>query len=175
MVSRSDPPDDKVISKTSNARIRRLSADEQAADRRWPEKKHKASEQQVKASTYDSNKIYSILTALPAMMLIVGLLFYFKAERSQRTGEYVVDELVSRSGEFKSVSTVSGIGRDKYYLWYTNEKGERGVRINSEQTNALADLSSGDTIELELAPRVAGSNTLWVYRVRHNNTDIVSP
>lgn len=154
--------------------IRRISKDEKASRsgkgahmrRAWPDKKYTASEQNIALpKPGEKNKIHSVLVALPVIMLIIGLAVYFRGESAQNNGAPVVAEMISRSGVFKSVSEVSGIGTPKHYLWYTNGDQSRGVRITFSQREQLSGLSKGDELTLKLAPRVAGSTTLWAYRV----------
>jgi len=158
--------------------IRRIGKDEKAAhangQRKWPEKKHLASEHpSVMPKPGEKNRIQSVLIALPVVMLVIGLAVYFRGESAQNNGAPVLSEMVSREVVFKSVSEVSGIGKPKYYLWYTSGDSSRGVRTTAPQQEQLANLSAGDVLNLELAPRVAGSNTLWAYRVFRNGALIV--
>lgn len=178
----SDPSDNKPTSANAASPIRRIGKDEQhrrpEQRRAWPDKKHLASEQNIPLpKPGEKNRIHSVLIALPVLMLIIGLAVYFRAESKQNNGEPVLSELVSREGSFKSVSKVSGIGTPKHYLWYTNGETSRGVRITNEQSIELSELSEGDFLKLDVAPRVAGSNTLWAYKIEHDGAVIldVSP
>lgn len=156
--------------------IRRISKDEKSLKRQWPNEKQLASTQNIPLpKPGQKNRIHSVLVALPVLMLMIGLFVYFKGERAQNNGAPILSELVNRTGEFKSVSEVSGIGRAKYFLWYSVEGSAKGVRINAEQKAKLAVLKTGDRLSLELAPTVEGSNTLWAYRVVHGTDEIVAP
>lgn len=142
--------------------------------REWPDKKQLASEQNIPLpKPGEKNKIQSVLIALPFLMLIIGLSVYFRGESAQNNGALVLSELVSREGEFKSLSEVSGIGTPKYYLWFINDERSRGARITFSQLATLNELSKGANLKLDLAPRVAGSKTLWIYRVVHNGKAII--
>lgn len=142
--------------------------------REWPGKKQLASEQPApQPNPSGKNRIQSVLVALPVIMLIVGLVFYFRGESAQNNGEPVLAELVSREGEFKTVSEVSGIGTAKHFLWYTVGDKTNGARITFEQVAKLNQLSKGDRLTLELAPRVAGSNVLWAYRIEQGDNVLV--
>lgn len=169
-------------SDNNNSPIRRISKDEKASRsdnrphmrRAWPDKKHRASEQNIPLpKPGEKNKIHSVLVALPVIMLIIGLVVYFRGESAQNNGAPVVAEMISREGVFKSVSEVSGIGTPKHFLWYTNGDRSRGVRMTFKQREQLAGLSKGDALLLELTPRVAGSTTMWAYRVSHNGQLLV--
>lgn len=115
----------------------------------------------------DKNRIHSVLVALPVLMLVIGLAVYFRGESKQNNGEPVVAEMISRQGLFKSLSEVSGIGTAKHYIWYTDGERARGARVTARQKAQLAVLNEGDALTLELAPRVAGSTTMWAYRIHH--------
>jgi len=156
--------------------IRRISKDEKDKRRAWPDKKQLASSHDVPLpKPGEKNRIHSVLVALPVIMLMIGLFVYFKGESAQTSGTPIVSELVTRQGLFKSVSEVSGIGNGKYYLWYTSGDNDKGSRITFEQKERLSALQAGDQLELELAPTVAGSNTLWVYRVVSNGELVIAP
>jgi len=161
----------------SDSPIRRIGKDEKDSRphmrREWPDRKQLASEQNIPLpKPGEKNKIQSVLIALPFIMLIIGLFVYFRGESAQNNGEPVLSELISREGEFKSVSKVSGIGTPKYYLWYTNGDKSRGARITFTQVGKLNTLSKGDKLKLELVPRVEGSPTLWAYSVVHSGKSI---
>jgi len=167
------------LSKNSNngaSPIRRIGKDENTLHRQWPDKKHLASSQNIpQPKPGEKNRIHSVLIALPVLMLMIGLFIYFKGERAQNNGTPVLSEMVSRTGQFKTVSEVSGIGLAKYYLWYTVDDSSKGVRISAEQKEKLGALETGDELSLELAPNVAGSPTLWAYRVHHDEVEIIAP
>jgi len=160
----------------STSPIRRIGKDEQDARRRWPDKKHLASSHENPIpKPGQKNRIHSVLVALPVLMLMIGLFVYFKGESAQINGEPVLAEMVQRTAQFKSVSEVSGIGKAKHYLWYTFEGRSRGVRVSEAEKQSLSQLVEGDELSLELTPRVAGSKTLWAYRVSHDGLELISP
>ncbi len=174
----SDRSDNKPVSANAASPIRRIGKDEQhrrpEQRRAWPDKKHLASEQNIPLpKPGEKNRIHSVLVALPVIMLIIGLFVYFHAERKQNNGEPVLSEMVSREGEFKSLSEVSGIGTPKHYLWYTSENKSRGVRITAQQRDELSELSSGDALTLNLVPRLSGSSVLWAYQIENNGRVLV--
>ena len=158
--------------------IRRISKDEELKRpeqrRAWPDKKHKASELDIPMPRPgDKNRIHSVLVALPVLMLVIALFVYFRGESAQNNGEPVLSELVSREGLFKSVTVVSGIGTPKHFLWYTNGDQTRGVRITPEHREKIIGLPEGVAINLDLVPHVAGSTTLWVYKLAHDGDEII--
>ena len=156
--------------------IRRIGKEEKTSQRQWPDKKQLASSQNVlQPKSGEKNRIHSVLIALPVLMLMIGLFVYFKGERAQNNGAPVLSEIVSRTGQFKSVSEVAGIGQAKLYLWYMVDGNSKGVRISAEQKETLGKLETGDELALELAPNVAGSKTLWAYRVHHDGVELIAP
>jgi len=156
--------------------VRRIGKDEKSSQRRWPDKKQLASSQATPTpKPGEKNRIHSVLIALPVLMLMIGFFVYFKGESAQNNGTPVLSEMVSREGQFKSLTEVSGIGQAKHYLWYTINDSVKGVRITVQQKAELGVLKAGDQLSLELTPTVAGSNTLWAYRVQHNGADLLAP
>lgn len=156
--------------------IRRIGKDEKTFRRQWPDKKQLASSQNIpQPNPSGKNRIHSVLVALPVLMLMIGLFVYFKGESAQNNGAPVLSELVSREAQFKSMSEVSGIGRAKYYLWHTVDGNSNGARISAEQKEKLGVLETGDKLSLELTPRVAGSKTLWAYRVHYDGVELIAP
>lgn len=157
--------------------IRRISKDEKASHRRqWPDKKQLASSQNIpQPKPGEKNRIHSVLIALPVLMLMIGFFVYFKGEHAQNNGAPILSELVTREGQFKSLSEVSGIGTAKTYLWYTVDGNAKGVRISAAQKEKLGVLEAGDQLMLELAPSVAGSKILWAYRIIHDGVELVQP
>jgi len=156
--------------------IRKLSKEEQAKGRAWPSKKHLSSENEiVLPKAGDKNKVHSVLTALPFIMLIIGLVFYFRSESAQNNGALILDQTVEIAGEYKGVSKVSGIGTTKHFLWLVTDKGERGVRIQPVQLDKVQALQPGNAIQLQAAPTVEGSKSMWVYSIKHNNVELLSP
>lgn len=115
-----------------------------------------------------SDRIYSILSAFPAMMLIAGLIYYYKHEGDETSGELLLAQSQEISGTFKGISAVNPNSRDQYYLWITTVERDRGARLMSDQAEKLATLAIGDALKVWVAPHVEGSKTLWAYKVERN-------
>ncbi|MDO6462330.1 hypothetical protein Q4485_16590 [Granulosicoccaceae sp. 1_MG-2023] len=109
-----------------------------------------------------SDRIYSILTALPAMMLIIGLLIYYRGQGAQEHGEPVMDEAQAIHGTFKGLSATNPHRGEGLYLWITTPERDRGIRITGDQADALMHYSEGEAIAVTAAPHIAGSRTLWL-------------
>lgn len=112
-----------------------------------------------------SDRIYSILSAFPAMMLIVGLIYYYKHEVDEAGGALLLEQSQRISGILKGVSGLNTNSSDQYYLWITTPERDRGARMLSEQLEKLERLNVGEALDVQVAPRVAGSKTLWVYKI----------
>lgn len=163
-----------MSNKPRSSRIRTLGSDVKDDQRKWPDKKWLASENpEPVVHAGGKNRIHSVLIALPVLMLIIALVLYFNGERAQNNGEFVLNELSEHEVVFVSVSKVSGIGRTKHYLWVLDGDRKRGVRINAKQVPQLSALSAGDALQLQKAPKVAGSNVLWAYKLSHDNAVVL--
>ena len=119
------------------------------------------------------NKIHSILSALPLIMLIAGLWTYYSNERAQSYGSPILAESVAARGVFDGLSVVNSGGDGRHYLWFDDGTRKRGARIRAYQREALASLEPGDDISLQLAPTVSGSRTLWAWRVERDGVRLI--
>ena len=113
-------------------------------------------------------RVQSILGALPVLMLVSGLYFYYSEERAQSRGAPLVAESVETGGTFERLSGASAGAKGRHYLWFDDGTRTRGVRIPPGAHAALEVLEPGDVLELRLAPTVAGSRTLWAWRVERD-------
>lgn len=112
------------------------------------------------------NKIHSVLTALPLLMLLVALFFYFRAEKAQTGGELILQESVVEEVSFAGLSKIkTGSGVGKHYFWFTQIDKRRGARVDYYDLPEIESLAIDEPLKIWLAPRVAGSTTLWLYRV----------
>ncbi|MCB1754734.1 MAG: hypothetical protein KDJ38_04385 [Gammaproteobacteria bacterium] len=116
------------------------------------------------------DRLYAILSALPAMMLIAGLVYYYKHESDEAGGALLQQQSQAINGAYKGISAVNPNSRDQYYLWITTAERDRGLRLLSSQLEPLANLQAGDRLLVQAAPRVEGSKTLWVYRVERDGS-----
>lgn len=114
------------------------------------------------------SRIHSVLTALPVLMLMIALWFYYSGEKAQTSGALILQEAQVLEGLFEGLSVVKGAGEGKHYLWLQAPERKRGARIRPEHTPALAELNKGDAVSVSMAPTVSGSKTLWVYKVSSN-------
>lgn len=122
----------------------------------------------------DRNPIHSILTALPILMLVVGLYFHFKGESEQSNSAPIRALSVEATGVFTGLSEVNaGItagSKGRQYLWFDVEGRSRGVRVQPSQVAALQQLKRGEQIVVKMAPSVEGSTTLWAWYVEQSGT-----
>jgi hypothetical protein len=113
----------------------------------------------------EKNPIHSILTALPVIMLIVGLYVYYKGESEQNQGIPIYAESQEIGGVFTGLSVVKSGSQGRHYLWVENEGSTRGIRIRPDQVQLMEELERGIEIQLSIAPTVTGSGTYWAWRV----------
>lgn len=119
------------------------------------------------------NKIHSILTALPVLMLVVGLYYFYSGESAQNSGSPILDESIDADVVFDGMSVVRSGGEGRHYLWYDDGTRRRGARIHARQVPAVASLRPGDRIAVRLAPTVSGSSVLWAWRVERDQIVLI--
>lgn len=117
----------------------------------------------------EKNPIHSILTALPVIMLIVGLSIYYKGESEQNLGVPIQAESQDIIGVFTGMSIVKSGSQGRHYLWVEAADSTRGVRIRPDQVPLMQDLKRGVETQLSIAPTVQGSSTYWAWRVSQAN------
>ena len=116
----------------------------------------------------DRNPIHSVLTALPILMLVVGLYFYYQAESEQSQGAPIRVESVEAEGVFTGLSVVNSGSQGRHYLWFEQDGRARGVRVQPRQAQELGALTRGESIKLRMAPSVSGSTTYWAWYVEQS-------
>ncbi|ASJ70469.1 hypothetical protein [Granulosicoccus antarcticus] len=114
------------------------------------------------------NPIHSILTALPVIMLIVGLYIHFQSESEQSHSAPIRAESMDAEGVFTGLSVVKSGSTGRHYLWFEEAGKARGARVQPSQAQALESLVRGEMIQLSMAPSVSGSNTHWVWHVEQD-------
>lgn len=110
------------------------------------------------------NPLQALITALPLIMLIIGLYIYYRGEAKQTHSSPILAESVQMSGVFTGLSATSG----RHYLWIEQAGVAKGVRLHEEQATVLDDLVRGEVIELRAAPSVHASTTYWVLRIEQS-------
>ncbi len=113
----------------------------------------------------DRNPIHSILTALPILMLIVGLYIYYRGESEQSHSAPIRVESVNAEGVFTGLSVVNSGSQGRHYLWFEQDGKARGVRVQPLQAQELGALARGESIQIRMAPSVSGSKTYWAWYV----------
>ncbi len=115
------------------------------------------------------NRIHSVLTSLPPLMLIIGLFFYYPAEQVQLSGPPVMTEQVTIEGLYMGTSTVKSLGEDQLFFWLDTPERARGVRLEAAQMHFLGNLDEplqvGEPLVLQAAPHVSGSRTYWLLSI----------
>ena len=121
------------------------------------------------------NKIHSILTALPLLMVIIGVTYYTLGEKRQAESELVMTEssqhdvVVDGLSVLKSVTGKGG----KYYFWFLLDGDKRGARVSEADSEYLEHLTTGQQVVVSLAPTVPGSHIKWLYQVHHEGVDLL--
>lgn len=115
--------------------------------------------------------------ALPPLMFMIGIGFYYHGESKQRKGSPVLEESRDFEAIVDGLSVINSVsGKNaKHYFWFDVEGDRRGARVSQEASVALEQLESGDPVTVSLAPMVAGSKKLWAYRVQHEGSDLLAP
>jgi hypothetical protein len=111
------------------------------------------------------NPIHSVLTALPVIMLMAGLYYYYHAESKQLHSPPIRAESVSVSGIFTGMSVVQSGAQGRHYLWFEESGSARGVRVRPDQAQSMSALSKGERVSLKIAPTVHASSTYWAWYV----------
>lgn len=120
----------------------------------------------IPRTTVKKNPIHSVITTLPVIMLICGLWFYFSGEKQQRNGEPILSEMIEVSGGFSGMSEQSKKPNAQRIIWIKTPERLRGGRLDLQQYGALQGLKKDQAVRLWLAPRVEGSNLLWVVKAQ---------
>ena len=116
----------------------------------------------------ERNAIHSVLTALPVIMLVVGLYFYYAAESEQTHGQPILAESSEAVGLFTGLSVVKSGSQGRHYLWFEQDGKSRGVRVQPAQATVLQSLKRKVPVTLKIAPTVAGSSTQWAWYVEQD-------
>jgi len=119
------------------------------------------------------NAIHSILTALPILMLVAGLYFYYRNESAQAESAPIRAESVTLTGSFNGMSKVESGGAGQRFLWIDTDSRMRGARLKPSQFEALRSLQQGDAITVDIAPSVAGSTTFWLWRLEYGGVLLI--
>lgn len=122
------------------------------------------------------SRIHSVLTALPVLMLMIGLGYYFHTERLQRDGSPVLEESKLVQATVDGLSVIKSISANKpgkHYFWFLVDGQRRGARISVAASELLQPLEKGDAVVIALAPMVAGSKNLWAYQVSRDGVELL--
>ena len=111
-----------------------------------------------------SDRYYALLSSLPAMMLVAGLAFYFNRQSAELDGELVLEELIELSGVYEGVSSVSPGNHDSFLLWIDTGNRKRAIKVLAAEVGPFREMLKGEVLQIQAAPRVAGSRSLWLYR-----------
>ncbi len=106
----------------------------------------------------------AVLTALPVLMLMAGLSFYWFGERQQTQSEPILEAQENWQGLFDRITPRDDKSTGKHFYWVRIGERTRPVRITYEQKVQLLKnaVDSGAPVELVVAPTVEGSNVMWL-------------
>lgn len=122
----------------------------------------------------ERNPIHSILTALPIIMLVTGLYFYYQKESEQTNNAPIRAESIEVSGFFTGLSVVKSGSQGRHYLWFEDNGSARGVRISPTQADQLQVLVRNESIVLKIAPTVHESKTFWAWYVEQSGVVLLN-
>lgn len=149
-----------------NNPIRRVPKGEKAG-RVWPDKKQLASSHpgMLNPDPRKKDKVHSVITALPVIMLLVGLIYWYANGKNQRMMPPIEAEAVSLVGVFDGVTKDGVASKEKYYLSLLQDGAPTSLRITSAQHEAFSDGARGSAIAVVAAPTVSGASTLWILSI----------
>ncbi|MBX2824300.1 MAG: hypothetical protein KTR33_06195 [Gammaproteobacteria bacterium] len=124
------------------------------------------------------SRMHSVLTALPVIMLCVGIYVYFSGEKKQKTSPLIMAQAETLQGEYKGLTEVGSGSWSRHYLWVAvvgadGEMRKRHARITDDEALYLTlpefteqvDLEKSQQVTVKAAPTVEGSGVLWVYEL----------
>lgn len=110
-------------------------------------------------------------------MLIVGLYIYYGAESEQSNGVPIMEEAYTVDAMFQGFSALKSGGKGQQFVWYLIDGAVKGSRLTPEQLFTLREsdppLVDGDTVTLELAPRVSESKTMWLIQIERDGLKLL--
>ncbi len=150
-----------------NSRIRRVPESEKKG-RVWPDKRQHASNYpgMLNPDVTKKDPIHSVITALPVIMLLIGLVFWYQKDSAQRGGPPLISEAVELVGKFNGVSTTQAAGGAQYFIWLKQVDNPKTIRITKSQYAEYRAHEIGGAVLVTAAPTVSGSDTLWVVDIK---------
>lgn len=105
--------------------------------------------------------VLSLITALPLIMLVAGLYYYYHVESEQTNNTPIEAESRELTASFAGLSETRG----RHYLWVEFEGTSKGIRVREQQVPLLEAMTRGENVVVQMAPSITGSTTLWALRV----------
>jgi len=106
--------------------------------------------------------IHSVVTALPVLMLIIGLSIWYAKDRAQNNGAPILAESKELVGKFDGVSSARSAGGKQFYMWLVQDDARKTLRITPQQYEQYQQRQTNTAVTVTAAPTVSGSNTLWL-------------
>ena len=112
-------------------------------------------------------RMQAVLTALPVLMLLVGLFYHWNKEKQQVQGSPIEASHQWLEGAYDRITPRTDKTGGKHYLWLRASERTRPIRITYEQKQWLLseNFSNGDSLTIKAAPTVEGSSVLWLIEV----------
>ncbi len=150
-----------------SSRIRRVPESEKKG-RVWPDKSQQASNYpgMLNPDVNKKDPIHSVLTALPVLMLLIGLLFWYQKDRAQKNSSPLIAEAVELVGEFNGVSTTQSASGKQYFVWLMQSEYRKTIRLTKDQHAQYREQEVGGAVSITAAPTVSGSDTLWLVDIQ---------
>jgi len=109
-------------------------------------------------------RIQAVITALPVLMLMAGLLYHWHGERQQTQSEPLLAAKEIWVGEFDRITPRDDKIKGKHFYWVRIGERTRPIRMTYAQKNQLLAeaVPPGTSVNLTVAPTVEGSSTMWL-------------
>jgi len=146
-----------------NNRIRRVPQSEKKG-RQWPDKSQQASSYpgMFTPDLTKKDPFHSLVTALPVLMLLIGLAVWYVKDSAQHRGAPIAAESKQLTGEFNGVSKAQSASGAQYFMWLVQDGNKKTLRITRDQYQQHENREVGEAVTVTAAPTVSGSSILWV-------------
>lgn len=99
-------------------------------------------------------------------MLLIGLGYHFKNQNTEKNGVPIVGESLTLEGSFQGVSSFGKNEKTLHYLEIQLASANKNIHVEDHDLEKLQSFSFGDAITINAAPKVSGSNSLWLLSIQ---------
>ncbi len=117
--------------------------------------------------------LYTVMSALPLAMLVVGIAIYYFGESQQSAAEPIVAEARELRGLAAGTSVLGAGEAAQHFFWLDTDRGQRSVRITPEQHALLAGFEKGGRVVVSAAPTISGSKKLWLLSLEDDAGEVL--